>query len=317
MIGQGDGEEVVWGRFWKQWTTSSDSAPQEIPLNICRLAISHCEISRDTFNLTSAYQPYAFWVIANKTAAGFLFCFGPRAYRFAMQTCVTMNLFMRSSVLVGCKKIMIPKICHLCWQMPKLGQRLWVGIMHQYGLKKKQVRWSKMVIRFGVSGIEICRNRQSHTRSFLTVDQCNHFTVALFRYQAAEIKNTCFVPKTWSKKHENRNKTFKGSATPERATFQRSSFERTIFSDCTFERLTIGTIHHLSECHFSDYQIQRLPISTQPIWASIPWLPGTGWAKAIIANSRGGSGGGATGPWLPKGQNSNIFQWSFYEFGSF
>ena len=56
-----------------------------------------------------------------------------------------------------------------------------------------------------------------------------------------------------------------GSATPERVTFQRASFERTIFSDCTFQRLTIGAIHHLSECHFSDYQIQRVPISTQPI----------------------------------------------------
>ena len=56
-----------------------------------------------------------------------------------------------------------------------------------------------------------------------------------------------------------------GSATPERMTFERASFERTIFSDCTFERLTIGAIHRLSECHFSDYRIQRVPISTQPI----------------------------------------------------
>ena len=74
---------------------------------------------------------------------------------------------------------------------------------------------------------------------------------------------------------------FWGSATPERVTFQRASFERTIFSDCTFERLTIGAIHHLSECHFSDYRMQRVPISTQPIWASIPRLTGTVWAKAI------------------------------------
>ena len=46
MIDQGDGEEVVWGRFWEQWTTNSDSAPQETPLNICRLAIGHCEVNR-------------------------------------------------------------------------------------------------------------------------------------------------------------------------------------------------------------------------------------------------------------------------------
>ena len=98
-----------------------------------------------------------------------------------------------------------------------------------------------------------------------------------------------------------------GSATPERVTFQRASFERTIFSDCTSERLTIGAIHHLGECHFSDYQIQRVPISTEPIWASIPRLPGTVWAKVIIAKSRGSSRGQETGPCLPKGQNSNIF----------
>ena len=98
-----------------------------------------------------------------------------------------------------------------------------------------------------------------------------------------------------------------GSATPERVTFQRATFERTIFSDCTFERLTIGAIHHLGECHFSDYQIQWVPISTQPIWASNPRLPGTVWAKAIIAKSRGSSRGQETGPCLPKGQNSNIF----------
>ena len=77
-----------------------------------------------------------------------------------------------------------------------------------------------------------------------------------------------------------------GSATPEQVTFQRASFERTIFSDCTFERLTIRAIHHLRECHFSDYQIQRVPISTHLIWASMPRLPGTVWAKAIIAKSR-------------------------------
>ena len=65
-----------------------------------------------------------------------------------------------------------------------------------------------------------------------------------------------------------------GSATLEGVTFQRASFERTIFSDCTFKRLTIGAIHHLNECHFSDYQIQRVPISTQPILASISRLPG-------------------------------------------
>ena len=45
MIDQGDGEEVVWGRFWEQWTTNSYSAPQETPLNICRLAIGHCEVN--------------------------------------------------------------------------------------------------------------------------------------------------------------------------------------------------------------------------------------------------------------------------------
>ena len=46
MIDQGNGEEVVWGRFWEQWTTNSDSAPQETPLNVCRLAIGHCEVNR-------------------------------------------------------------------------------------------------------------------------------------------------------------------------------------------------------------------------------------------------------------------------------
>ena len=46
MIDQGGGEEVVWGRFWKQWTTNSDSSPPETPLNICRLAIGHCEGNR-------------------------------------------------------------------------------------------------------------------------------------------------------------------------------------------------------------------------------------------------------------------------------
>ena len=46
MIDQGDGKEVVWGLFWEQWTTNSDSAPQETPLNICRLAIGHCEVNR-------------------------------------------------------------------------------------------------------------------------------------------------------------------------------------------------------------------------------------------------------------------------------
>ena len=77
-----------------------------------------------------------------------------------------------------------------------------------------------------------------------------------------------------------------GSATPERVTFERASFERTIFSDCTFERLTIRAIDYLNECHFSDYQIQRVSISTQPIWASFPLLPqGTIWAKAIMAKS--------------------------------
>ena len=39
MIGQGVVEEVVWRRFYHQWTTDSDSAPQETPLIICRLAI--------------------------------------------------------------------------------------------------------------------------------------------------------------------------------------------------------------------------------------------------------------------------------------
>ena len=46
MIGQGVGEEVVWRRFYQQWTTDSDSAPQETPLSICRLAIDHCEVNR-------------------------------------------------------------------------------------------------------------------------------------------------------------------------------------------------------------------------------------------------------------------------------
>ena len=46
MIGLGDEEEVVWRRFWEQWTTNSDSAPQETPLNIYRLAICHCEVNR-------------------------------------------------------------------------------------------------------------------------------------------------------------------------------------------------------------------------------------------------------------------------------
>ena len=46
MIGQGDVEEVVWRRFYEQWTTDSDSAPQETPQNICRLAICHCELNR-------------------------------------------------------------------------------------------------------------------------------------------------------------------------------------------------------------------------------------------------------------------------------
>ena len=78
----------------------------------------------------------------------------------------------------------------------------------------------------------------------------------------------------------------RGSATPERVTFERASFERTIFSDCTFERLTIRAIDYLSECHFSDYQIQRVPISMQPIWASTPWLPrGAISAKDIMTKS--------------------------------
>ena len=47
MIGQGVGEEVVWRRFYQQWTADSDSAPQETPLSICRLAIGHCEVNRD------------------------------------------------------------------------------------------------------------------------------------------------------------------------------------------------------------------------------------------------------------------------------
>ena len=34
MIDRGEGEEVVWGRFGEQWTTNSDVAPQETPLNI-------------------------------------------------------------------------------------------------------------------------------------------------------------------------------------------------------------------------------------------------------------------------------------------
>ena len=46
MIDLGDEEEVVWGRFSGQWSTNSDSAPQETPLKICRLAISHCEVNR-------------------------------------------------------------------------------------------------------------------------------------------------------------------------------------------------------------------------------------------------------------------------------
>ena len=46
MFDLGDGEEVVWGRFGEQWTTNSDSAPQEIPLNICWLAIGHREFNR-------------------------------------------------------------------------------------------------------------------------------------------------------------------------------------------------------------------------------------------------------------------------------
>ena len=32
--------------FRGQWTTDSDSAPQETPLNICRLVICHCEFNR-------------------------------------------------------------------------------------------------------------------------------------------------------------------------------------------------------------------------------------------------------------------------------
>ena len=31
MIDLGDEKEVVWGCFWEQWTTNSDSAPQEAP----------------------------------------------------------------------------------------------------------------------------------------------------------------------------------------------------------------------------------------------------------------------------------------------
>ena len=46
VIGHGDVEEVVWTRFQGQWTTDSDSAPQETPLNICRLVICHCEVNR-------------------------------------------------------------------------------------------------------------------------------------------------------------------------------------------------------------------------------------------------------------------------------
>ena len=46
MIRQGVGEEVVWRRFYHQWTTDSDSAPQETPLSICRLTIGHCEVNR-------------------------------------------------------------------------------------------------------------------------------------------------------------------------------------------------------------------------------------------------------------------------------
>ena len=41
----GNEEEVVWWRFWEQWTTNSDSAPQETPLNICRMAIDHGEVN--------------------------------------------------------------------------------------------------------------------------------------------------------------------------------------------------------------------------------------------------------------------------------
>ena len=46
MIGQVVGEEVVWRRFYQQWTTYSDLAPQETPLSICRLVIGHCEVIR-------------------------------------------------------------------------------------------------------------------------------------------------------------------------------------------------------------------------------------------------------------------------------
>ena len=46
MIGKGDGKEVVWRRFYRQWNTDSDSAPQETPLSICRLTIGHCEVNR-------------------------------------------------------------------------------------------------------------------------------------------------------------------------------------------------------------------------------------------------------------------------------
>ena len=46
MIDLGNGEEVVWGRFWEHWTTNSYSAPQKTPLNICRFAIGHCEVNR-------------------------------------------------------------------------------------------------------------------------------------------------------------------------------------------------------------------------------------------------------------------------------
>ena len=58
MIYQGDGGEVVWGRFWKQWTTASDSAPQETPLNICRLAIGHCEVNRGQWPQVTLVGPF-------------------------------------------------------------------------------------------------------------------------------------------------------------------------------------------------------------------------------------------------------------------
>ena len=48
IIDQGDGEEVVWGRFWEQWITNSDSAPQETPLKYADwlLVDGHCEVNR-------------------------------------------------------------------------------------------------------------------------------------------------------------------------------------------------------------------------------------------------------------------------------